>query len=128
MTPYQDEAGQRVVIRTEEIRLDDRGATPLALIFHELATNAAKYGALKEPAGQVVITSQLRGPDVVMTWEERGGPPVEQPPMSSGFGANLITMSVERHLAGTINRQWDRDGLRVEIVTPERNLHRGSTN
>jgi PAS domain S-box-containing protein len=124
MAPYQSADGSRVSIRSDEIKLDDRGATPIALIIHELATNAAKYGALTEEAGQVTITSVLRGDQVEIAWQERGGPVLQGEPSQVGFGSRLIALSAERQLAGTIGREWAAEGLGVTITVPQANLHR----
>ena len=64
----------------DEIQLDDKGATPLALTIHELATNSAKYGALSVPEGQIAIDARLDGEDVTLVWNERGGPRIEAVP------------------------------------------------
>jgi PAS domain S-box-containing protein len=125
MAPYQSDDGQRVLIRSDEIKLDDRGATPVALIVHELATNAAKYGALFREGGQVRITSSRVGEAVEIVWEERGGPALAGEPSQTGFGSRLIALSAERQLAGTIDRQWRPEGLTVTITVPSANLHRG---
>ena len=125
MAPYQSDDGQRVLIRSDDIKLDDRGATPIALIFHELATNAAKYGALSQEGGQVCITSSRLGHEVTIVWEERGGPALAGEPGASGFGNRLISLSAERQLAGRIDRQWRADGLMMTITVPSANLHRG---
>ncbi len=108
-------------ISGDDVPIDDRGATPLALVFHELATNAAKYGALSAPAGEVHFTSKRNGPDLVINWVEHGGPTIEEKPLRTGFGTRLVEMSVVQQLNGRITRDWAADGLRVELVLrPER--------
>lgn len=124
MAPYQSEDKKRVNIRSDDIRLDDRGATPVALIVHELATNAVKYGALSHQDGQVSITSSLEGDLVKIVWEERGGPIIEGPPRELGFGSRLLSLSGERQLAGSIDKEWRPEGLRVSVNVPSANLHR----
>lgn len=127
MAPYQSADGERVSISSDEIELDDRGATPAALIIHELATNAAKYGALSVEGGRVTITSSLQGDDVVISWIENGGPPISAKPATSGFGDRLISMSAERQLDGKVEREWNKAGLRTKITIPRRNLYRWMT-
>lgn len=122
--PYQSEDGKRISIVSDEIILDDRGATPIALIVHELATNAAKYGALSEEFGHVSIKSELIADQVVITWQERGGPAISRAPDQLGFGSRLIAMSAERQLAGSVEQSWDAEGLTVRISIPHGNLHR----
>lgn len=124
MEPYQLPDAARVSIMSDEIELDDRGATPIALIIHELATNAAKYGALSVEAGRVTITSVVQGDDVVIDWKEDGGPALLVKPTSFGFGDRLITMSAERQLDGKVEHDWNESGLRTRITVPKSNLHR----
>ncbi len=116
LTPYQDERGERIRITGPQIAVDDRSATPLALFVHELATNAAKYGALSVPEGSITLSVE-RDEDVRMLWREHGGPPVV-PSAEEGFGARLIEMSIVRQLGGTVEYDWRRDGLRVQAVIP----------
>ena len=124
MAPYQSAEGDRVVIAADTIKLDDRGATPIALIMHELATNAAKYGALKEPDGRVTITALQDGEEVTITWQERNGPEVPGAPERRGFGSSLIALSAERQLAGRLTERWEPEGVTVELKVRQGNLHR----
>lgn len=108
---------ERVTIEGEDITIDDHSATPLALSFHELCTNAAKYGALSVTDGTVVIRCSSEGDYTVLDWVERGGP-VATAPSDAGFGSKLIELSVVRQMAGEIERRWDADGLNVRIKIP----------
>lgn len=123
LEPYQNDAGDRISISGEDPVIDDRSATPLALYFHELATNAAKYGALSADAGKVVITVRREGDDVKMEWAERDGPPVV-PSREDGFGARLIEMSIVRQLSGSLSYDWERKGVRVTASIPLRAMAR----
>ena len=120
--PYQrDGAGLHVT--GDDLPIDDRAATPLALLFHELATNAAKYGALSADQGRVAIQVAI-GPDAVtLDWTETGGPPV-RPAATEGFGSKLIELSAMRQLGGTVTRDWRPEGLAVRIVLPAGALSR----
>jgi two-component sensor histidine kinase len=119
--PYPALDEGRIKFSGDDVPIDDRGATPLALIFHELATNAAKYGALSTPAGRIEIVSERRGGDLIVTWTERGSQVRAGPPSRSGFGTRLIDMSVIQQLDGTIDRRWEDDGLVVTVtVQPPR--------
>lgn len=122
--PYRLNDAERVVVTGEDVQVDDRSATPLALLFHELATNAAKYGALSVPEGHVALHI-LRGDDdaVTMQWMEYGGPVVSTPDIN-GFGSQLMELSVIRQLRGTITREWHPDGLRVSLSIPAMAMHR----
>ena len=75
-SPYQSEADQRIAVTGDMIGIDDRSATPLALLFHELATNATKYGALSVAGGTVTVAVDDRDGQVTMVWTESGGPTV----------------------------------------------------
>lgn len=111
--PARDEG--RLRIDGDDIGLDDRGATPIALVFHELATNAAKYGALSTSEGQVVIDIRRTDGDVAISWTEMDGPTLAGSPAHQGFGTRLTDMSVVQQLGGTLQREWLAGGLRVAI-------------
>jgi two-component sensor histidine kinase len=90
----------------------------VALTFHELATNAAKYGALTSDTGHVDVSWQLEGDNLVVSWSERGGPEIEGPPTVRGFGSRLVENTVTRQYGGTLDYDWRREGLRVKITVP----------
>jgi two-component sensor histidine kinase len=93
------------------------------MIFHELATNASKYGALSMAAGRVEVSWEMfadepAGQQVVrLTWIERGGPPVDAS-RQAGFGTSFITRSVEYELAGKSALELAPEGLRCVITFP----------
>lgn len=111
--PARDEG--RLQIVGDDIGLDDRGATPVALVFHELATNAAKYGALSVHDGEVCITVRRDADSVEIIWVEHGGPAVGGAPERQGFGTRLTDMSVVQQLGGTLSREWLPEGLKVTM-------------
>ncbi len=121
--PYAMIGGARVSISGENPAVDDRSATPLALLFHELATNAAKYGALSLPDGRIDIAVRRKGEMFDIVWRESGGPPVT-PPEHPGFGSRLMSLSAERQLGGRIEREWRADGLLVSLAIPARSMNR----
>ena len=113
---------------TERYRLEgpDLGLSParalaLGLLFHELATNAAKYGALSSPEGCVKVTWGLEdagGEDrLVITWTEEKGPKVG-PPTRKGFGSRLIERSLKGELGGEATLDYRQDGLHCRVVLP----------
>jgi len=110
---------QRLRIEGENVALPPDIATPFGLVLHELATNAAKYGAFSTADGQVLLTWKLRnsGRHLVVTWEERGGPPVK-PPEKQGFGGVLIERSLP---GGAVRREFRPDGIvcTIDIELPE---------
>jgi PAS domain S-box-containing protein len=123
--PYADDAGApRVLIDGDDALFDDQAATSVALLFHELATNAAKYGALSEAGGRVVLNTRLNGDRFILTWTERGGPAIAGPPTRAGFGSSLATVSVEGQLAGKLERIWEAGGLIVTADLPATALSR----
>ena len=122
--PYQRDGGVSVIVRGDDVRVDDRSATPLALLFHELATNAAKYGALSTDAGRVCVDVTRQGDAVDLRWTERGGPMVT-PPTAAGFGTQLLEMSAVRQLGGRLARDWRTDGLVLTLSVPASALSRG---
>jgi PAS domain S-box-containing protein len=124
MSAYQANPGERVIVRGGDVGIDDRSATPLALFFHELATNAAKYGALSVGEGKVEIEIDAGAPDcITLTWSETGGPPV-QPPSQPGFGASLVEMSITRQLGGTLDYDWRKRGICVRARIPSEMMAR----
>ena len=117
--PYQRAGADRVRVRGEDIAIDDRSATPLALLFHELATNATKYGALSVDDGVVTVEITLGGDDVTLRWSEHGGPAVTRPADDGkGFGSQLVELAAVRQLGGTVSRDWHVEGLGVAITVP----------
>jgi PAS domain S-box-containing protein len=113
--PYTLNGESRIVITGADPEVDDKGATPLALLFHELATNAAKYGALSTLEGQVAVSVREHADRLTIEWREEGGPPVKQPPERQGFGSQLVSISVEQQLGGRVQREWRPEGLRVLV-------------
>ena len=121
LRPYPALDEGRITISGDDVPLDDRGATPLALMVHELATNASKYGALSTPEGRIAIASHREETALLLTWIERDGPVVDGAPERSGFGTQLVDMSIVQQLNGRIERSWHANGLQFRMwVQPER--------
>ncbi|WP_018700711.1 HWE histidine kinase domain-containing protein [Amorphus coralli] len=100
--------------------LDGRAFSVLALVLHELATNSAKYGALSQPGGELLVSWQLdQDGDCTIDWREVGGPPVEAP-SRSGFGSALINRSIPYDLGGRSSVDYAESGVRAELVIPAR--------
>ena len=122
LSPYADPAGTGDRARTEiegpEIPVGAAAATNVALVVHELATNAAKYGALSVPGGRVHISWALVKGRLVLTWEEKDGPVITGPPEREGFGSLLARRSVSGGLRGDVNFDWKPTGL-VVLVSAE---------
>jgi len=108
------------------ISLPERAAGSLALAFHELATNAVKYGALSVESGSVslawTVETRNDGNVVVLEWKEAGGPTLS-PPASEGFGSLVIRQSVAREPSGAVSFNYASEGLacRFEFALPPDN-------
>ncbi len=123
--PYADATGaSRVTIEGDDATFDDQAATSVALLFHELATNAAKYGALSTSGGSVLLRTRNHGDRFILTWTETGGPAILGKPVRQGFGSALSAMSVEGQLGGRLERRWDSGGLVLEADLPATALSR----
>lgn len=122
--PYNMGDTARLRITGDDTAVDDRAATPLALLFHELATNASKYGGLSSADGHVDLSITADDAQCTMVWREHGGPGVGDAPDLSGFGSRLIALSVRNQLKGEITKRWHSDGLEAHIAVPTESLRR----
>ncbi|MEX6504905.1 CHASE domain-containing protein [Jiella sp. M17.18] len=111
---------ENCVISGPPVEVGESAAQALGLTFHELATNALKYGALASQAGSLSVTWTLRGDAVAIEWVERGGAVPQTQPERRGFGTRLIDMSIQSELGGTIERHFEAGGLRVVIAFARR--------
>jgi two-component sensor histidine kinase len=119
--PHESSAGNgasRFFIEGPSIRCGDNAVNGVALVVHELATNAAKYGALNVDEGRVDVNWQQRDGTLVLRWVERGGPPIEAPPATKGFGSKLTQTTIVRQFGGTLDYEWLPKGLAVTITVP----------
>lgn len=122
MAAYAQDGRDRIVIRGDDVPVGDRSATALALIMHEQATNAVKYGALSSEEGVVRLTGHLDAGRYTLTWTESGGPVVTAPPTRQGFGTVLAERSVAGQLDGTLEHDWAPGGLVMRMAVPVANL------
>ena len=113
--PYGTRDHTRVIVRGDDVTILARAATPLALVFHELATNSAKYGALSADEGEVDLSIEDRGKTLLLRWVERGGPRPKRNP-KEGFGSRLVEMSVTGQLGGSWERSFEKDGMVCELT------------
>ena len=120
MRPYEDGKAQteRVRVSGPEVALGEHATNGVALVVHELASNAVKYGALTREGGSVEIAWVVEAGDMVLRWKERGGPLVSGAPLATGFGSRLMTETVERALGGTQRRDWLPEGVEVSLRLP----------
>ncbi|MGF7160303.1 PAS domain S-box-containing protein [Rhodoligotrophos appendicifer] len=122
LQPYQDTEKARITIRGYDPEIDDRSATPFALFFHELATNAAKYGALSRLEGTIEIAVEDDDDTVRLTWRELGGPELAVSPDYRGFGSRLLELSGKSQLGGSLERSWLPSGLEATLAIPKTSL------
>lgn len=104
----------RVSLRGPDVQLSAELARSFALIVHELATNAAKYGALCKPGGQLNVEWTLSGGRLSLDWSEKNGPMIVKP-FEPGFGARLVTRLLKNH-GGEVTPEFRPEGLRVQIA------------
>ena len=120
LQPYASSDCSNVRISGDEVLLRPSAALTFSLVLHELATNAAKYGALHKPGGLVAVDCGVRsngGRELHLHWAESGGPPV-RPPVRRGFGLELIERSVAHQLDGQAVLDYRVEGLVCEITVP----------
>jgi two-component sensor histidine kinase len=126
LAPYMETDRNRVRARGPDINLGEKPALALALAFHELATNAAKYGALSNDDGYVEIAWTLapvtEGEELRLRWHERNGPPVA-PPTRKGFGSRLVERNLADEFNGTVQLEFQPEGLTCTICAPAQEVH-----
>jgi PAS domain S-box-containing protein len=115
--PYRTDEVEKVSIDGPAVLLLPNTAQTLALALHELATNAAKYGALSADTGQVALNWTLKPGRLELSWVESGGPGVSAP-ITRGYGTRVVTMGIENQLGGSVNFDWQRSGLRCSMAVP----------
>jgi two-component sensor histidine kinase len=119
LEPYVAADDPRLEIAGPYVRLAPQTALAVAMVMHELATNAAKYGALTRPAGRVAVDWQFTGADpergLRLHWREAGGPPVAEP-TRKGFGLTLIERGIGQELGGTAALSFAPGGLECTLA------------
>lgn len=115
--PYRASGNERVKSRGPSVLLPPATAQTIALALHELATNAAKYGALSVDPGYVELTWQTEPGKLELVWTESGGPQIG-PPDRRGYGSRAIVAGIERQLGGLVNFDWQASGLRCTLCVP----------
>ncbi len=121
VTPYLTRPQGQLSAGGCEVTVSPRAALTLALTFHELTTNATKYGALSRPEGSLELRWRVdRSAEparLLIEWTERGGPPVKRP-QRKGFGSRFIEGSIASELRGVARLDYAPDGLRCTIDVP----------
>jgi two-component sensor histidine kinase/DNA-binding response OmpR family regulator len=116
LAPYRTSVN-KVVAHGPPVSLRPVTAQILALALHELATNAAKYGALSSPAGKVKLLWDVKAGGLTLLWTETGGPAAKSP-ASPGFGTRIITATVAGQLGGHAVFDWRPEGLHCTLSIP----------
>ena len=123
LEPFGVAEGQseRLVITGENVRLTPKATLALGIVFHELATNAVKYGAFSNETGLILIDWKIEpkpeGIRLILHWKEKGGPSVT-PPSRKGFGSQVIERGLAHELEGTVHLDYRADGVICTIDIP----------
>jgi PAS domain S-box-containing protein len=115
LAPYRGGESERITVSGSAVFLKPETAQTIALVLHELATNAVKYGALSGSTGKVALSWQRSENILKLKWEESGGPAVSSP-LSTGYGTRVIKVSIERQLNGTVLFDWRPEGLVLSLT------------
>jgi two-component sensor histidine kinase len=118
LEPFASANPDRISTDGPSIPMSSRAVVMLSLVLHELATNAAKYGALSGPTGRVSVTWMVTPVDrVKLHWRESNGPPVATP-QHAGFGSTLIEKGFTAQIGGTATLRFEPDGLTCALEFP----------
>jgi PAS domain S-box-containing protein len=118
LAPYVGEGQTRAHIDGPHVLLATNAAQAIAVTLHELATNAAKYGALSVAKGRVEVKWSLGAKDqLILTWTEKGGAAV-QTPLHKGFGTRMMERMIRDQHQGELRLDWGAEGLACEIILP----------
>jgi len=122
----RDEERPRLTITGDDITLAGSDVTNFALVLHELATNAAKHGALAQPEGQIAIDCVKDKDRLTITWNERMRFPKDAIPAPDGFGSFITRATITGSLGGEFSRSFTPEGLVVKIAIPLSRLKSGA--
>jgi PAS domain S-box-containing protein len=122
VAPFDEMGRSRIEPSGIDVAISGSAVTSLALLLHEFATNAAKYGALSAETGSIKVVFAEEGDSIIVHWSERGGQPVVAPSGGLGFGDVLSRIAVSDQLGGTILRDWRREGLAIRVSVPRSRL------
>jgi two-component sensor histidine kinase len=117
LAPHEHTQSSRIAITGSDAPLSGNALTSFALLLHELTTNAAKYGALSSPNGQLTIDIATIDEHLHIKWVERGSTPLTDEVAREGFGT-ILEKATLRGMGGTITRDWKTDGLSLSLELP----------
>jgi two-component sensor histidine kinase len=115
LAPYCPQGTSRAEIVGPELILQPRLAQTIAMVLHELTTNAVKYGALSVPWGHIRVQWSRDETHLVIRWSEADGPPVKAP-TRQGFGTRVVNRVIESDLGGKLRFEWKPEGVVCEIL------------
>lgn len=118
LAPYRTSQKDLITISGQDWQVKPEALTSVALIFHELATNAAKYGALDHANGHIHVSLEQEANWRIVAWTERFEAAALRAAGASGFGSRLLETVVEKQFRGTLTRRWNDAGLVVELRLP----------
>ena len=118
LAPHASSGRGTVDVDVPDLNLTGRNVADMALVIHELATNAAKYGALSVAGGRLSVTATCEDGAVELIWDESGGPEIMTPPVERGFGSKLIKLTLGTQMAGALETDWRRTGVRHVLRLP----------
>jgi PAS domain S-box-containing protein len=113
VSPHNEKGAERISVSGDDPLVNGKAVTPIALLLHEFATNAAKYGSLSNPDGLVEIVSAGKNGTIEISWREIGGPAFD-PNAQQGFGSRLVEATAAQ-LGGSVAREWAPDGLTITL-------------
>ena len=122
LAPFAASGVRQITVDGPAMALDSRAFSVLALVFHEMTTNAAKHGALSVLHGGIDVRWHLdKDGNCALLWSENNGPPVT-PPLRTGFGSKLIERQIPFELGGEVHVAYDAEGVRVFLRIPAQNV------
>ncbi|MEP9400006.1 HWE histidine kinase domain-containing protein [Mesorhizobium sp. KR2-14] len=119
LSPYEDDANKRCLIDGDDALIEPGIVSSLALVFHELATNSAKYGALSDHEGVLEVHISHRNDQLYINWMEKAAGLTGQDDAShDGFGTKLLDLTIKSQLRGSYTRTWTEGRMAVAIILP----------
>lgn len=115
---FLEKAEDRLIITGDVPMLKPNAFSTVALVIHEMVTNAVKYGALMDASGKIFVDLRILGDGALqITWREKGGPPVQAPTLK-GFGTTIIEQAIPHELRGTVITRYLVTGFEADITIP----------
>lgn len=117
LAPHAQEDDPRILVSGTDVALAGDALASIALLLHELTTNAVKYGALSVPGGRLAVRLSVEDGRLLVSWEETNAPPSDAASRGEGFGT-VLEQAALRGLGGTISRDWRARGLSIALSLP----------